>query len=40
MQTPPPHSLEEELDFIIDLMRNSDAIWIWRQFQSYTKPTD
>ena len=25
---PPPHSLEEELDFIIDLMRNSDAIWI------------
>ena len=31
---------EEELDFIIDLMRNSDAIRIRRQFQSYTTPSE
>ena len=40
MQPPPPHSLEEDLDFIIDKMRNSDATRIRRQFQSYNTPTD
>ena len=34
---PSPHSLEEELDFIIDIMRNSDAVRIRRQFKSYSK---
>ena len=34
---PSPNSLEEELDWIIDLMRNSDAVRIRRQFKSYSK---
>ena len=33
---PSPNSIEEELDFIIDLMRNSDAVRIRRQFRSYS----
>jgi hypothetical protein len=37
---PPPNSIEEELDFIIDLMRNYDAVWIRHQFQSYIKPSE
>ena len=32
----PPNSIEEELDFIIDLMRNYDAVWIRHQFQSFS----
>ena len=32
---PSPNSFEEELDWIIDLMRNSDAVRIRRQFRSY-----
>ena len=37
---PPPNSIEEDLDFIIDLMRNYDAVWIRHQFQSYIKPSE
>ena len=33
---PSPNLLEEELDWIIDLMRNSDAVRIRRQFKSYS----
>ena len=38
MPPPPfPHSLEEQLDYIVDIMRNSDAVRIRRQFKSYSK---
>ena len=37
---PSPHSIEEELDFILDLMRASDNVRIRRQFRSYEKPLD
>ena len=40
MLPPPPNSIEEDLDFIIDLMRNYDALWIRHQFQSYIKPSE
>ena len=39
-QYPPPHSVEEELDYIIDLMRTADDVRIRRQFRAYEKPTD
>ena len=32
---PSPHSMEEELDYILDLMRASDNVRIRRQFRSY-----
>ena len=35
--SPSPHSLEEQLDYIVDIMRNSDAVRICRQFKSYSK---
>ena len=38
--TPSPHSIEEDLDFILDLMRASDNVRIRRQFRSYEKPLD
>ena len=40
--TPPPqpHTLEEELDQIIDLMRRQDAVRIRRQFRAYTGPIE
>ena len=37
---PSPHSVEEQLDYILDLMRASDNVRIWRQFRSYEKPQD
>ena len=37
LPAPSPHSLEEQLDYIVDLMRNSDAVRICRQFKSYSK---
>ena len=37
---PSPHSVEEQLDYILDLMRASDDFWIRRQFRSYEKPQD
>ena len=41
IQTPPqPHTLEEDLDKIIDLMRRSDAVRIRRQFRAYSKPSE
>ena len=40
VKPPTPHSLEESLDFVIDLMRNSDAVRIRRQFKAYSKPSD
>ena len=40
MLPPPLNSIEEDLDFIIDLMRNYDAVWIRHQFQSYIKPSE
>ena len=33
----PPSPNQEEFDFIIDIMRNSDAVRICRQFKSYSK---
>ena len=35
-----PHSVEEQLDYILDLMRASDNVRIRRQFRSYEKPQD
>ena len=40
MITPPPHSVEEQLDYILDLMRASDNVRIRRKFRSYEKPQD
>ena len=37
---PSPHSVEEQLDCILDLMRASDNVRIRRQFRSYEKPLD
>ena len=37
---PSPHSMEEELDYILDLMRASDDVRIRRQFRCYEKPVD
>ena len=37
---PSPHSVEEQLDYILDLMRASDNVRIRRQFRSYAKPQD
>jgi len=37
---PSPHSMEEELDYILDLMRASDNVRIRRQFRCYEKPVD
>ena len=37
---PSPHSVEEQLDYILDLMSASDNIRIRRQFYSYEKPLD
>ena len=37
---PSPHSVEEQLDYILDLMRASDDVRIRRQFRSYEKPQD
>ena len=37
---PSPHSVEEQLDYILDLMRASDNVRIRRQFRSYEKPLD
>ena len=35
-----PHTLEEELDQIIDLMHRHDTVSIRQQFESYSKPID
>ena len=35
-----PHSVEEQLDYILNLMRASDDVRIRRQFRSYKKPQD
>jgi len=37
---PSPHSVEEQLDYILDLMRASDNVRIRRQFRSYEKPQE
>ena len=37
LPAPSPHSLEEQLDYIVDIMRNSDAVRIRRQFKAYFK---
>ena len=37
---PSPHSVEELLDYILDLMRASYDVRIRRQFRSYKKPQD
>ena len=37
---PSPHSVEEQLDYILDLMRASDNVRNRRQFRSYEKPLD
>ena len=37
---PSPHSVEEQLDYILDLMRASDNVRIRRQFRSSEKPQD
>jgi len=37
---PSPHSVEEQLDYILDLMRASDDVRIRRQFRSHEKPQD
>ena len=41
--SPPPsqqHTLEEELDQIIDLMHRHDTVSIRQQFEPYSKPID
>ena len=37
---PSPHSMEEELYYILYLMRASDNVRLGRQFRSYEKPLD
>ena len=36
--SPLPHTLEEELDMIIDLMRQNYTVWIRRRFRAYVTP--
>ena len=37
---PQPHTLEEDLDQILDLMRRSDAVCVRRQFRAYANPLE
>ena len=39
-KSPSPHSVEEDLDYILDLMRVADDVRIRRQFRSCEKPTE